>query len=187
MKTLSERMRFLLSQREVLEKWVAKYDHDSLRKWLRAEIGDEGRLDKFVDGSRVVAREPVLHVVSGNTEHAAFQSVFRAILVGCRLGESAFGGSSGVREMGGGSGFAGGEEGVARGVARAGSCGDLWRGGYDGLFPKLAVAEDADHRARAEAERGVCFRGTARGFSGSWRKTSCATASVGVSRCRCFM
>ncbi len=79
-----ERVAFLVSQRGVLEKWVGNYDEAVLWKWLRAEIGNEGRLEKFVDGARVVAREPVLHVVSGNTEHAAFQSVFRAILVGCR-------------------------------------------------------------------------------------------------------
>ncbi len=84
MKSCSERIDFLLSQRETLEKWVGEYDVAALRKWLRAEIGDEARLENWVDGSRVVAREPVLHVVSGNTEHAAFQSVFRAILVGAR-------------------------------------------------------------------------------------------------------
>jgi len=82
MKTLVERINFLVSQREALEKWVGSYDEISLKKWLDAEIGDWRRLEGFVDGSRVVAREPVLHVVSGNTEHAAFQSVFRAILVG---------------------------------------------------------------------------------------------------------
>ena len=84
MKALSERIDFLVSQRDTLEKWVGRYDETALRKWLDAEIGDAGRLEKFVDGARVMAREPVLHVVSGNTEHAAFQSVFRAILVGCR-------------------------------------------------------------------------------------------------------
>lgn len=84
MNGLSERINFLVSQREFLEKWVGEYDEASLRKWLRLEIGDEGRLEGFVDGSRVVARGPVLHVVSGNTEHAAFQSVFRAFLLGCQ-------------------------------------------------------------------------------------------------------
>lgn len=84
MKTLSKRIDFLGSQREVLEEWVGKYDEAALRKWLRAELGDEGRLEGFVDGSMCVPRGPVLHVVSGNTEHAAFQSVFRAILVGCK-------------------------------------------------------------------------------------------------------
>lgn len=84
MKTLTERIAFLVSQRDTLEKWVGAYDADSLRKWLDAEIGDARRQEDWVDGSRVVPRGPVLHVVSGNTGHAAFQTVFRAILVGCR-------------------------------------------------------------------------------------------------------
>ncbi|MFD2255650.1 acyl-CoA reductase [Luteolibacter algae] len=83
MKTLAERIDFLISQREALEKWVGTYDEAILRQWLRAEIGDERRLESWVAGSRAVARGPVLHIVSGNTEHAAFQSVFRAILIGC--------------------------------------------------------------------------------------------------------
>ena len=84
MKTLSERIEFLVSQRHVLEKWVGGYDRVSLHKWLDAELGDFRRLEGWVDGSRAEPRGPVLHVVSGNTEHAAFQSVFRAMLVGCR-------------------------------------------------------------------------------------------------------
>jgi Acyl-CoA reductase (LuxC) len=84
MKTLTERIAFLVSDRDKLEKWVGAYDAETLLQWLDAELGDSRRLEGWVDGSRVVPRGPVLHVVSGNTEHAAFQSVFRAILVGCR-------------------------------------------------------------------------------------------------------
>ena len=84
MKTLAERIALLVSQRDTLEKWVGAYDAEVLVKWLDAEIGNARRLEGWVDGSRVVARGPVLHVVSGNTEHAAFQAAFRAILVGCR-------------------------------------------------------------------------------------------------------
>ena len=84
MKQLTERIDFLVSQREVLEKWVGEYDETSLKIWLCSELGDWRRLENWVDGSRVMAREPVLHVVSGNTEHAAFQSAFRAVLIGCR-------------------------------------------------------------------------------------------------------
>ena len=83
MKTLAQRIAFLVSQRDVLGRWVGDYDADMLGRWLDAEIGDRRRLEAWVDGSRVVPRGPVLHVVSGNTEHAAFQSVFRAILLGC--------------------------------------------------------------------------------------------------------
>jgi hypothetical protein len=84
MKTLTERVAFLVSQRDMLEKWVGAYDADTLMKWLDAEIGDRRRLEEWVGGAKVVPRDPVLHVVSGNTSHAAFQTVFRAILVGCR-------------------------------------------------------------------------------------------------------
>ncbi len=84
MKTLSQRIAFLVSHRDTLEKWVGAYNAEALVKWLHAELGDARRLEEWVDGSRVVPREPVLHVVSGNTEHAAFQSAFRAILIGCR-------------------------------------------------------------------------------------------------------
>ena len=84
MKTLAQRIEFLVSQRKSLEKWVGAYDAELLVKWLDAELGDARRLENWVDGSRVVPREPVLHVVSGNTEHAAFQSAFRALLIGCR-------------------------------------------------------------------------------------------------------
>ncbi|MFN4872951.1 MAG: acyl-CoA reductase [Akkermansiaceae bacterium] len=83
MKTLFERISFLVSQRPTLERWVGCYDEAALIKWLDLELGDHRRLEQWIDGSRVVARGPILHVVSGNTEHAAFQSVFRAILLGC--------------------------------------------------------------------------------------------------------
>lgn len=81
--TLSERIELLVRHRATLEPWVGEYDEEKLRDWLDAEIGDWRRLERWVRGSRVVGRSPVLHVVSGNTEHAAFQSVFRATLMGC--------------------------------------------------------------------------------------------------------
>jgi hypothetical protein len=84
MKTLSERIAFLVAQRPTFERWVGCYDEAALKKWLDFELGDHRRLEQWVDGSRVVPRGPVLHVVSGNTEHAAFQSLFRAILLGCQ-------------------------------------------------------------------------------------------------------
>lgn len=84
MKTLTQRIAFLVSHRDTLEKWVGAYDAEILVKWLDAEIGDARRLEEWVDGAKVEPRGPVLHVVSGNTEHASFQSAFRAILIGCR-------------------------------------------------------------------------------------------------------
>lgn len=81
--TLAERIAFLVSQRDALEKWVGEYDEASLRKWLDSELGDSRRLGEWIAGAKVVPRSHVLHVVSGNTPHAAFQSVFRTILLGC--------------------------------------------------------------------------------------------------------
>lgn len=83
MKTLSDRIAFLLTQRPTLERWVGCYNETTLKKWLDLELGDHRRLEQWIDGSRVAPRGPVLHVVTGNTEHAAFQSVFRTILLGC--------------------------------------------------------------------------------------------------------
>ncbi len=80
---LAERIAFLVSQKDILGKWVGAYDESSLRKWLDAELGDSRRLETWVDGAKAVPRSPVLHVVSGNTPHAAFQTVFRAYLLGC--------------------------------------------------------------------------------------------------------
>lgn len=83
MESLAQRIACLVSHRDTLERWVGSYDETSLRKWLDAELGDSRRLEEWVDGSKVVPRSPVLHIVSGNTPHAAFQSAFRTILLGC--------------------------------------------------------------------------------------------------------
>ena len=84
MKGLSERIDFLVSQRDVLEQWVGAYD--GALPAAMAGCGARRFAAAGGLGGRLAGRatQPVLHVVSGNTEHAAFQSVFRAILVGCR-------------------------------------------------------------------------------------------------------
>lgn len=83
MKTLAARIDYLLSRRAILSPCVGDYDEASLIKWLDSEIGDSRRLEQWVGTSRVIPRAPVLHILSGNTEHAAFQSVFRTVLLGC--------------------------------------------------------------------------------------------------------
>lgn len=82
MKTLAQRIAFLLSHRETLEQWVGPYDETSLHKWLTAELGDSRRLEQWIDGSKVIPHTPILHILSGNTPHAAFQSTFRTLLLG---------------------------------------------------------------------------------------------------------
>ena len=52
MKSLAERIEFLVSQRGILEKWVGDFDEITLKKWLSAELGDWRRLEEWVGGSR---------------------------------------------------------------------------------------------------------------------------------------
>ena len=52
MKTLAERISFLVSQRPMLEPWVGSYDEAALKKWLDRELGDHRRLEQWVDGFR---------------------------------------------------------------------------------------------------------------------------------------
>jgi len=88
MNTTSDRIDALLAHADLLQQWVGAYDRAVLLEWLRLELGDAGALDGWVKNgsvfSQAVPLSPVLHIVSGNTPHAAFQSVFRGLIVGCR-------------------------------------------------------------------------------------------------------
>lgn len=59
---------------------------DDLDAWLTAELGRPDALDRFAPHgnitSKAVAPRHILHIVSGNTPHAALQSVFRGLLLG---------------------------------------------------------------------------------------------------------
>ncbi|MBU3664288.1 MAG: hypothetical protein FGM15_00210 [Chthoniobacterales bacterium] len=61
---------------------------DDLLAWVRAELGDVNALDAWVphgDGkTKAVAPCTILHVVSGNTPHAALQSLVGGLLLGSR-------------------------------------------------------------------------------------------------------
>jgi len=62
-------------------------------EWLRLELGHESALDGFqpigAQYLRAIAPPVVLHIVSGNTPHAALQSLIRGLLLGshnlCKL------------------------------------------------------------------------------------------------------
>jgi hypothetical protein len=86
MMTTSDRILALVAQAAALEPWVGRYDAEVLRAWLDDELGDALALDGWITRgpvkSKAVALSPVLHVVSGNTPHAAFQSVIRGLLLG---------------------------------------------------------------------------------------------------------
>lgn len=87
MSTTPERIEALAGQAEALSPWTGAFDRDVLLEWLRLELGDAAALDGWVGHgvvkTRAVALSPVLHVASGNTPHAVFQSVFRGLLLGC--------------------------------------------------------------------------------------------------------
>ena len=59
---------------------------DDLLATVRAELGHESALDGFVPYcggyTRAVAPSTILHVVSGNTPHAALQTLLRGLLLG---------------------------------------------------------------------------------------------------------
>lgn len=61
---------------------------DDLRECVRLELGHGEILDGFRPYgrhfSRAFARSPLLHIVSGNTPHAALQSLVRGVLLGAR-------------------------------------------------------------------------------------------------------
>ena len=59
---------------------------DDLERWISAELGRPDALDRFAAHgpllSKAYAPEQLLHIVSGNTPHAAVQSVLRGLLLG---------------------------------------------------------------------------------------------------------
>ena len=87
MSTTLERIDALVAHAPQLAAWTGPFDRESLLEWLRMELGDDRILDDWVKRGLVISKavvfSPVLHVVSGNTLHAAFQSVLRGLLVGC--------------------------------------------------------------------------------------------------------
>lgn len=69
-----------------VSKWMGKTTSEDLRKWLASELGSDAALDEFQPHgpllSKAMAPENILHIVSGNTPHAAFQSLIRGLLIG---------------------------------------------------------------------------------------------------------
>lgn len=87
MSATKERIAALAGEAEALAPWTGGFDAELLGEWLRLELGSEDVLDEWVGHgqvkTRAVALSPVLHVASGNTPHAVFQSVLRGLLMGC--------------------------------------------------------------------------------------------------------
>lgn len=86
-KTL-QRIHALCQFANELQPYVGKFDQAALLEWLRCELGNPAALDEWISvgtiRSRAIPLSPVLHIVSGNTPHAAFQSTFRGLLLGCK-------------------------------------------------------------------------------------------------------
>jgi len=61
---------------------------EDLLAWLALELGHAGAIDEWVDygkgRTKAFAPETILHVVSGNTPHAALQSIVGGLLLGSR-------------------------------------------------------------------------------------------------------
>ena len=69
-----------------VEKWIGKITAQDLATWLVAELGSTTALDDFHPHgpiqSKAIAPTDILHIVSGNTPHAAVQSLIRGLLLG---------------------------------------------------------------------------------------------------------
>jgi Acyl-CoA reductase (LuxC) len=88
--SLQQRISLLLSQQEHVQPWLGTLDQVELERWITHELGSKDALDHWVKlpfhckSKYCKARplSPVLHIVSGNSPHAAFQSTFRGLLMG---------------------------------------------------------------------------------------------------------
>ncbi|MBK1829663.1 hypothetical protein JIN77_02915 [Verrucomicrobiaceae bacterium R5-34] len=69
-----------------LARLLGPIDSSALSDWVAAELGRADALDRFRPHgplrSRAIAPAHILHIVSGNTPHAAFQSLLRGLLLG---------------------------------------------------------------------------------------------------------
>ncbi len=74
------------SKHPVFAQFVGELSEDDLSSWLAAELGNANALDHFSPHenvqSKAIAPNHILHIVSGNTPHAAIQSLLRGLLLG---------------------------------------------------------------------------------------------------------
>ena len=71
---------------EAIQQWTGSVTLEDLHAWLSSELGSQLALDEFLPHgtlqSKAIAPASILHIVSGNTPHAAFQSIIRGLLIG---------------------------------------------------------------------------------------------------------
>jgi hypothetical protein len=83
-----QRLELIAAAFQPAARFVGPVTADLLERWLASELGDAAALDMPVacGDLRSQARAPrlVIHVVSGNTPHAAFQSLLRGLVIGAQ-------------------------------------------------------------------------------------------------------
>ncbi|MEI7864997.1 MAG: acyl-CoA reductase [Chthoniobacterales bacterium] len=66
--------------------FLGRTQPETLLRWVEAELGDAGAHDRWVKygaaRTKAVAPDNILHVVSGNTPHAALQSLISGLILG---------------------------------------------------------------------------------------------------------
>lgn len=69
-----------------IQQWTGAITAHDLHTWVSSELGSNMALDAFLAHgplqSKAIAPPCILHIVSGNTAHAAFQSIIRGLLIG---------------------------------------------------------------------------------------------------------
>jgi len=85
----SERIDHLAQACSGVSEYIGIVTTDNLKLWLKLELGNSNILDSFQPygdkgnlRTKAVAPSAILHIVSDNTPHAAFQSIIRGLLVG---------------------------------------------------------------------------------------------------------
>ncbi len=85
---ISDRAKAIAQAAEPFRALLGPTSTDDLLAWLRAELGSSEALDRWVDNgltkTKAIAPATILHVVSGNTPHAALQSLIGGLLLGSR-------------------------------------------------------------------------------------------------------
>lgn len=83
-----QRIQALTACRRELEPWIGAFGDSTLISLIEAQLGSASVLDEWIPlgdtRCRAVPLSPLLHIASGNTPHAAFQSIVRGLLVGAR-------------------------------------------------------------------------------------------------------
>lgn len=82
--TPADRLRELADHAALFAPWTGPFTREDLTDLVAAELGPGDPLGKgSPQGDRIAPAATLLHIVSGNTPHAAFQSLLRGLILGC--------------------------------------------------------------------------------------------------------